>query len=305
MQQLFILSVATLTVSTSSVIFVKPTNETSCPQQPCHTLQHYAQTWQLHLTSGTVVQFLPGEHVLEGDWYELAVENISNLTLVGSDSVIVDSSGIPMATSRIRCRRGKPLFSFYNVTELFLRRLKFSECGGTFFYNVSKLIADSINIQNSTGTGLIGINVRRSLIHHSTFVFNQAISTVYCSGNIIMFYTKCSEMMDTYRLNITSSWILFGNTMTSCPSGLSLHVGQSCYSVKVHIHNSTLKNNVGGNMFLFLNSIAHNIITIAGSRFEGGHTLGFGGGLLINTSYNASNISQHVQNNVVYVNTSS
>ena len=29
----------------------------------------------------SVVQFLPGEHVLEGDWYELAVENVSNLTL--------------------------------------------------------------------------------------------------------------------------------------------------------------------------------------------------------------------------------
>ena len=101
--QLFILSLATLAVSATSVLFVKPTNDTPCPQMPCHTLEHYAQSWQLYLTSNTIVQFLPGEHVLEGDWNELRSENISNLTLVGTDSVVYNNSplSIPVATSRV------------------------------------------------------------------------------------------------------------------------------------------------------------------------------------------------------------
>ena len=96
MLQWLILLLATLTLSTvvsaTGVLFVKPTNDTPCPQQPCHTLKHYAQSWQLYLTSNTIFQFLPGEHILEGDWNELSVENVSNLTLIGSDSAIPDLS---------------------------------------------------------------------------------------------------------------------------------------------------------------------------------------------------------------------
>ena len=77
MLQWLTLLLATLTLSTvvsaTGVFFVKPNNETLCPQQPCHTLEHYAQSWPLYLTSNTIVQFLPGEHILEGDWNELEV----------------------------------------------------------------------------------------------------------------------------------------------------------------------------------------------------------------------------------------
>ena len=318
MLQWFTLLLATLTLSTvvsaTGVLFVKPNNETLCPQQPCHTLEHYAQSWPLYLTSNTIVQFLPGEHILEGDWNELTVENISNLTLIGRDGVIFDSSplGIPVARSRISCRRGKTLFLFYNVTELSIASLMFAECGGgkatLSLYEVSNLVLDSITIQNSTGTGLMGFNLRESSIHRSAFVFNQATGALStCSSNVALRYTdkKCSEteMVETFTLNITSSWILFGNVTTTeetCPSGLNLHISQSCYNMKVHIHNTTLKKNLGGNMFILLTGLARNIITIADSHFEGGSTSigGTGGGLLIKTSYDASH---HVQSNHVYI----
>ena len=314
MQKWFILLLATLTlctvVSATGVLFVKATDETFCPQQPCHTLEHYAQSWQLYLTSNTVVQFLPGEHVLEGDWNKLAVHNVSNLTLIGSDSVILDSLplGIPLATSRISCRRGDTFFYFYDVTGLLVTKLTFSECGGgkatVFLYKVSDLVVDSVTIQNSTGTGLIGINLQRSLIHHSAFVFNQATSDLYCSGNIMLMYIKHSNMNETFTLNMTSSWILFGNstTKTGCVGGLSLSVDQSCYNMKVHIHNTTLKANVGGNMFLGLIGFANGIVIIVDSHFEGGYALEFGGGIFMYTRDNALQVSQHVQTNLMYIN---
>ena len=280
--QWFILLLVTLThstvVSATGVLFVKPTNETRCPQQPCHTLEHYAQNWQLYLTSNTIVQFLQGEHDLEEDCNVLAVVNVFNLTLIGSDGVIFDSSplGIPMATSRVSCRRGETWFTFYNVTKLFIARLTISECGGgevTLFLNkVSNLVLDSVTIQNSTGTGLVGRNLEKLLIHHSEFMFNQAASAFPWSGNIMLFYEECSEMIETYTLNITSSWILFGNATIALSSmgGLNLHVGQSCYNVKVHIHNTTLKENMGGNMLLLLNGFAHNIISVSDNHLECG-----------------------------------
>ena len=314
----FILSIAILTlntvVSASGVLFVKPATTTSCPQQPCHTLQHYAQRWQFYLTSNTVVQFLPGEHVLEGDWNELLVDSVSNLTLIGSDSVITDSLplGVPTATSRISCTGGKSFFVFFNVTELFIARLVFSECGGgtpkvklsttltlrdfkvnftLLLCEVSNLVLDTVTIQNSTGTGLWGYNILgESLIYRSTFLFNTAVA-LPCAGNIMLLYENCSE---NSRVNITSSWVMFGNadrTKDPCVGGIILRLNQSSYSVEVHIHNTTMKWNVGGNMFLALGNSGQKHITISDSHFEGGYTLYGGGGIFIAshmTYYNAS-----------------
>ena len=307
MLQLFILSLATLAVSATGVLFVKPTNDTPCPQLPCHTLEHYAQSWQLYLTSNTIVQFLPGEHVLEGDWIQLTVENVSNLTLIGSDSVVYNSSplGIPMATSRVSCRGGKTSFSFYNITALFITRLTILECGGEkvtlFLYKVSNLVVDSVTIQNSTGAGLIGYNLGKSSIHHSVFMFNQVTSASSRSGNIALWYDSVTEIS---TMNITSSWISFGSAINESSSvgGLNLHISPLCYNVKVHIHNTTLKKNMGRNMLLELNGFAHNIITITDSHFEGGYNAEAGGGIYIYTTYNPPNIFQHVQSSHVYIN---
>ena len=305
MLQLFLLSLAALAVSASGVLFVKPTNDTSCPQQPCHTLEHYAQSWQLYLTSNTVVQFLPGEHVLEGDWNVLSVENIANLTLIGSNSMIFDSTplGIPMAASRVACRRSKTHFIFSNITNLFITRLTFSGCGGgtpqlkfaLLLLDVFNLILDSVTIQNSTGTGLIGYNLWKSSIRHSAFTFNQATGAPEV-GNIMLYYEKCSAETET---NITSSWIMFGNGTSV--GGLSLKVNQSCYNVKVHLHNTTLKMNVGRNMLLRFNGFANNIITITDSQFEGGYNSEPGAGMSIYATYISSQVSRG-QSSRVYIN---
>jgi len=320
--QWFIVSIATLTlntvVSASGVLFVKPTIATSCPHQPCHILQHYAQRWPFYLTSNTVVQFLPGEHILEGDWNELFVENVTNLTLIGSDSTITDSLplSLPTATSRISCTGGKSYFVFSNVTELFIARLAFSKCGGgtrnlklsttliipyqvnftLLLYDVSNLVLDTVTIQNSTGTGLWGYNILgKSLIYHSAFLFNAA-AAFPCAGNIRLVYKNCSG---NSLVNITSSWIMFGNvdpTKYPCIGGLTLGLNQPNYSVEVHIHNTTMKSNVGGNMFLSLDNSGQKIITIRDSHFESGYTLRGGGGIAMSsqmTDYYASQ-SVHV-----------
>ena len=289
--QWFIVSIATLTlntvVSASGVLFVKPTIATSCPHQPCHMLQYYAQRWLFYLTSNTVVQFLPGEHILEGDWNELFVENVTNLTLSGSDSTITDSLplSLPTATSRISCMGGKSIFVFSNITELFIARLVFSKCGGgtlklklsttlilykmnftLLLYEVSNLVLDTVTIQNSTGTGLWGYNLLgKSMIYRSALLFNAA-AAFPCAGNIMLLYYNCSG---NSLVNITSSWIMSGNanaTRYTCVGGLTLGLNQSSYSVEVHIHNTTMTRNVGGNMFLSLSNSSSRRLTSSSRR---------------------------------------
>ena len=318
--QWFIVSIATLTlntvVSASGVLFVKPTVATSCPHQPCHILQHYAQRWPFYLTSNTVVQFLPGEHVLEGDWNGLFIESVSNLTLIGSNSTITDSLplSLPTATSRISCTGGKSYFVFSNVTKLFIARLVFSKCGGgtlnlklsttliipykvnftLLLYEVSNLVLDTVTIKNSTGTGLWGYNLLgKSLIYRSAFLLNSAAAAP-CAGNILLLYKNCSG---NSLVNITSSWIMSGNTNATrypCVGGLMLGLNQSRYRVDVHIHNTTMKRNVGGNMYLCLHNSGSKTVTISDSHFEGGYTLHGGGGISIYSQMTDYNASQRV-----------
>ena len=96
----------------------------------------------------------------------------------------------------------------------------------------------------------MGLNLGKSLIHRSALMFNQATNAFSCSGNIMLFNEKCSEIIETYTPNTTSSWILFGNATTEseCVGGLYLELGQLCYNMKVHILNTTFKYNLGGNM---------------------------------------------------------
>ena len=131
-------------------------------------------------------------------------------------------------------------------------------------------------------------------------MFNQATSASSWSGNIALWYENVTEIS---TMNIMSSWISFGNAINESSSvgGLNLHVSPSCYNVKVHIHNTTFRKNMGGNMLLELNGFAHNIITITDSHFEGGYNSEAGGGMYTYTTYNPPHIFHYVQSSRVTV----
>ena len=306
--QWFVTTVALLTLTVmqacaSGILVVKPTNESACPQQPCHTLEHYAHRWQFYLTSNTIMKFLPGEHVLKGDWSTLFLVNVSNLTLIGNNDMITSNFGIPEATSRISCKQGKSCFSFYNVNKLSIVRLSFSDCGGSIFHTtllmlrVYNLVVDGVTVQNSIGSGLLGFSILgRSSISYSAFLFNTH-SAGFPGGNVIFSYkgpSNCSNVTETFTLSINSSWMMFGNATqpgkTAAAGGLSVALFQSCFNMNIHIHNTTMKENVGGNggnMVLMISSSARNNVTITESYFEEGYaTTGAGIAIVLVTKHN-------------------
>ena len=65
--------------STEGIYYMRPTNASTCPGQPCHNLSYYSQISQLFFTSNATLYFLPGEHILG----QVIVTNVSNITLAG------------------------------------------------------------------------------------------------------------------------------------------------------------------------------------------------------------------------------
>ena len=70
---------APLPTEAATVLYVKPTESTPCPGEPCHTLDEYAQNASQYFVSNTTVEFLPGTHNLSQPLY---VSDINNLSLI-------------------------------------------------------------------------------------------------------------------------------------------------------------------------------------------------------------------------------
>ena len=79
---LFLLSLgfpAPLPAGAATVLYVKPTKDTPCPSEPCHTQDEYAQNVPRHFVSDTAIEFLPGTYNLSKP---LHISGINNLSLL-------------------------------------------------------------------------------------------------------------------------------------------------------------------------------------------------------------------------------
>ena len=65
------------------MLYVKPTEDTTCPGEPCHTLDEYAQNASQYFISDTSVEFLPGTHNLSRP---LNISGVNNLSLVARNA---------------------------------------------------------------------------------------------------------------------------------------------------------------------------------------------------------------------------
>ena len=72
-----------LPAGAATVLYVKPTEFTPCPGEPCHTLDEYAQNASQYFVSDTTVEFLPGTHNLSQPLY---VSGVNNLSLVARNA---------------------------------------------------------------------------------------------------------------------------------------------------------------------------------------------------------------------------
>ena len=114
-----------LEICAQNVYHVKPTLDTPCPYDTCHTFTDYlGEVGDQYFTANTtriVLLFLSGDHVVDGGVITLSSANV---LFQGN------SSSIPDITSRIVC--SKPTsFRFVNIEKVELKFLTFISCGIT------------------------------------------------------------------------------------------------------------------------------------------------------------------------------
>ena len=172
--------------------------------------------------SNVSVIFLPGTHVLENEIGAL-FQNTINLQLLGSDESVLISRTIAQSvieygfepyirdgdiayieSSAVIACDSPSGFMFANITNLIIANLTIRGCGfyspetvgnaSVHMFDVTNLLMDTVSIQNSSGYGLLGVNVLgQSQVLMSSFVGNNQLvksmlnRTTYdgfqCDGN--------------------------------------------------------------------------------------------------------------------------
>lgn len=116
------------------VCYVKPNDSSSCPDQPCLTLDQYASQGAKYFTTGTTFQFLDGNHSMHSTVY---LQNVSDVILSGKDSQV---TVLCKAGSIIRCENTANLTIQYITFMLYtadnLSAISFFESNNISFFNL-------------------------------------------------------------------------------------------------------------------------------------------------------------------------
>lgn len=294
-------SIVSSFTSASSIIFVKPDENTTCPGQPCYTLETCAYYSDRCFGSNTTVYFLAGQHVLELKNYSqyqllyhyVIIRDKASLHLVGEGAPSTDPFQLE-PFSRITCI-SQVSFYFHNIMNLSMANLAFINCGARPPRPSAPrgaIILDSITgvsifntlVEQSSAFGLFAKNILGNSVK-----FQSKFSGNINGGNMYLMYTNeaCSQGTEFNVINIAYSNFSFGHNpygLAEQAGGLTIKFRQTCYNVNVSINHvvmdgSTSASNFGGNMFLIFSSLVDwNSVQINGSHFEAGYA-GNGGGL--------------------------
>ena len=98
--ELLLLLLPVLSQCGANEYYVRPTEptNTSCPGQPCLTLNQYTNDFSHYFASDTVFKFLPGTHLMNR---ALEIRDIHNISLTGSN---IKSNVYPQLVARFPCQ---------------------------------------------------------------------------------------------------------------------------------------------------------------------------------------------------------
>ena len=287
--------------ATGQVYYVKPNDSYHCPHESCYTLAYYVANVTTYFTSNTTMIFLPGNHSLANGTVQIG--NITDLTLIGNDSLIPGPYGLPPeSSSRVECN-GSGVFSFENITSLVIQNLTFLGCGGMtvlslpkvtalYLHNIFDLTMSGVTVHNSSGYGLYGSNIHgNSNINGSTFAFNSG-SHSYYGGNMELYYNNCLHIA-TSTVYIGYSKFLYGNNRKY---GSGLDIAMQCTNVSITVDNVIMIGNKGysgGNFVITFHNTSVTFtfpVIIKNCHIEGG-VADVGAGMYISLTTDSSHFS--------------
>ena len=282
------------------------------------------------MTSDTTLHLMPGgNHVLRKSQI---IQNLHNVTLEGPTPVTVS------------CRDRKVGLAFINITGLTIQNITFQNCGlsGSSISEVTQLIDNqsvntfyqvpssvaisvtlgnckdvtlhSVTITNTTGLGLLGINVvGASSFKNVTFSFNAYNSTENCiievntpkvlnmddgvliGGGAFLIYYDYSQNAQPVDTNLMiDNCVFIGNRDCSISSYIAHFLGASYYSNAIRKRGYQIGG--GGGLTLVLTQLSYSVsITTRSSTFQ--RNVGrYGGGAHVSIYKNTMSSSAVFEN---------
>ena len=237
--------------ATADQLYVVASSSTSCPiDQACYTLTDVVLNPSQYFTSDTIIMFLPGLHQTNiTEDLSVLIKDVRNISMIGYDHTNNDSMSVIQCTGPLG-------FAFKKVTTLKIARLRFASCGASLNFKVERfpksgstmtfyflqtinVTISAVTISNSTGAGIIGINM---------FGVSN-ISQTTLSGNrpnclIIFIDIFKLKVIPSTHLNIVNSHIMFGEIPNALQrytlwgtTGLGILLLQTTFNVHIHIDN--------------------------------------------------------------------
>ena len=291
------LTIITLLISfplycTQNTYYIKPTADTPCPGEPCHTLSQYGEQYFQNFSSNATLVFLPGDHTLN---FTISVGTVSNswddsqpdhyyppssLTLLGSPS------SLPEMTSRIVCTWPAG-FRFSGITELRITALAFISCGHNDSAAINILSVWNVGIsnctfQNNTNNGAESsesgyggaIHVHRSNLTLVENIFHRNFA--YTGGALEIFANSTASLTRN----------TFHNNSANYQGGaLSANTSNT-----LTLSENTFQNNSADNAGGALEAYTNNALTLSNNTFQD-NSADYGGALeaYINNTLTLSN----------------
>ena len=267
-----------------NIYYIKPTADTPCPGEPCHTLSQYGEQ---RFSSNATLVFLPGDHTLNftisvsNSWDDSQPDhyyNPTSLTLLGSPSSLPDIS------SRIVCTWPAG-FIFSGITELHITALAFISCGhnnsaAINILSVWNIFISSCTFQNNTNNrsvssgygfgGAIHVHSSNLTLVENIFQHNFA----YRGGALELFTNN----------TVTLSRNTFHNNSAIYGGGFYSHTNNTLTLSENAFQNTSA--DFGGGLFTYIN----NTLTLSQNTFSDNSAVQHGGALvaLINNTLTLS-----------------
>ena len=228
---------AVISLCESAEYYIRPTaltTNTSCPGQPCLTLNQYMNNTSHYIQSNTVLNFLPGKHVLKRP---LHINNVQNITLKSSAA----GSGMPSQLlvkfsceneSLTHCISTQSAINMINVTNVVINDISLE----MWTPNVSGVI-----VEQSTDVHLqLDIHSVQGNDSLAAGVTVNEISHLYMNGLRVGNLYKGIRIENTNKVSITNS------SFDNCQNSGMVIINSDA----IDISNTTLSNNLENGMYL-------------------------------------------------------
>ena len=253
---------------TTSILYVTPTTNTSCPGTPCLTLSQYADNQNTYFHENKELYFLPGVHELNTQIAVGQEDNVTFFALLGSrfnHTMIITS--------------GQAAFYLLGIQTTRIDSLHFCGSGNLIIRNSKELFSHNLHLTSSNGQGL-ALESIESIMAINTTLSNSAnvssvVSIMWSNGDFINTSVLNNSGNSVLTINQSSilfkTFTMFTQNIADKSSSLKIEASTVSFDGSTEFISNSCKNKGGSMNVIYSNiSLADQIRMSSNNAREGG-----------------------------------